>query len=405
MLFGSAHVGGGWTYVGLAAIAGIGYGWIYAATGAIGASILAHTGLNLLHLLFFSYPALPGRCRTEATTQVAARISSRRRMHVVIRRSLDVPSELLEEFRRCGTVTAYLVAVLPPALWQAPPPGRPRGRTIAAITAHIQGVRRTFARLGGARPGPSSLDRKLVTQDQASLALLQSTDILAELFESAIAAGHTRVKGMPRRVVNMLTYLMQHDAHHRGQIVMLAGDLGHRLSGDETMRIWGWKAMPPPVAAPPARARGDARSSRMAHLELMTLVVREYEPAIDFFVNVLQFDLVEDVPSLTNDGRPKRWVVVRPPGATTGLLLARADGDDQAAVVGRQFAGRVGLLPARRRLRCRLHPHGRGGRRLRHAATARAVRARRRVPRPGGEPLGPARPRVAARPTGLYCPS
>jgi catechol 2,3-dioxygenase-like lactoylglutathione lyase family enzyme len=82
----------------------------------------------------------------------------------------------------------------------------------------------------------------------------------------------------------------------------------------------------------------------MAHLQLMALVVRDYEPAIDFFVNVLQFDLVEDVPSLTNDGRPKRWVVVRPPGATTGLLLARADGDDQAAVVGRQFAGRVGLF-------------------------------------------------------------
>ena len=42
----------------------------------------------------------------------------------------------------------------------------------------------------------------------------------------------------------------------------------------------------------------------MSHLELVALVVREYQPAIDFFVNVLQFELVEDVPSLTNDGRP-----------------------------------------------------------------------------------------------------
>ena len=82
----------------------------------------------------------------------------------------------------------------------------------------------------------------------------------------------------------------------------------------------------------------------MAHFELFTLVVREYQPAIDFFVNVLQFELVEDVPSLTNDGRPKRWVVVRPPGAITGLQLARADGEPQGAVVGRQFAGRVGLF-------------------------------------------------------------
>jgi catechol 2,3-dioxygenase-like lactoylglutathione lyase family enzyme len=55
----------------------------------------------------------------------------------------------------------------------------------------------------------------------------------------------------------------------------------------------------------------------MSHLSLAALIVREYDPAIDFFVRVLRFELVEDVPSLTNDGRPKRWVVVRPPGAET----------------------------------------------------------------------------------------
>ena len=82
----------------------------------------------------------------------------------------------------------------------------------------------------------------------------------------------------------------------------------------------------------------------MLHLDLVALVVREYQPAIDFFVNVLQFELIEDAPSLTNDGRPKRWVVVRPQGAVTGILLARADGDHQAAIVGRQFAGRVGFF-------------------------------------------------------------
>jgi catechol 2,3-dioxygenase-like lactoylglutathione lyase family enzyme len=80
------------------------------------------------------------------------------------------------------------------------------------------------------------------------------------------------------------------------------------------------------------------------HLGLITVVVREYDPAISFFVEVLGFELVEDSPSMTNDGRPKRWVVVRPPGAVTGLLLARADGDDQAAVVGKQAAGRVGFF-------------------------------------------------------------
>jgi len=82
----------------------------------------------------------------------------------------------------------------------------------------------------------------------------------------------------------------------------------------------------------------------MSQLELVALIVREYKPAIDFFLNVLQFELVEDVPSLTNDGHPKRWVVVRPVGGSTGILLARADGERQESVVGDQFAGRVGLF-------------------------------------------------------------
>jgi catechol 2,3-dioxygenase-like lactoylglutathione lyase family enzyme len=82
----------------------------------------------------------------------------------------------------------------------------------------------------------------------------------------------------------------------------------------------------------------------MSQLELVALIVREYDPAIDFFVNVLQFELVEDTPSLTNDGRAKRWVVVRPRGGATGILLARADGEWQAAMTGHQFAGRVGFF-------------------------------------------------------------
>jgi catechol 2,3-dioxygenase-like lactoylglutathione lyase family enzyme len=82
----------------------------------------------------------------------------------------------------------------------------------------------------------------------------------------------------------------------------------------------------------------------MSNLELVALVVRNYDAAIHFFVDVLQFQLVEDTLSLTNDGRPKRWVVVRPRGGQTGILLARADGNRQAGIVGQQFAGRVGLF-------------------------------------------------------------
>lgn len=82
----------------------------------------------------------------------------------------------------------------------------------------------------------------------------------------------------------------------------------------------------------------------MPFVELTAIVVDDYDLAISFFVDALGFELVEDSSSVTNAGTPKRWVVVRPPGAQTGILLVRADGDEQSAVVGSQGAGRVGFF-------------------------------------------------------------
>src|SRR3954451_16847189 len=80
------------------------------------------------------------------------------------------------------------------------------------------------------------------------------------------------------------------------------------------------------------------------HLEQVALIVDDYDAAIGFFVDALGFDLVEDSPSETNDGRPKRWVVVRPPGAASALLLAQAGGERQSGAGGDQLAGRVGFF-------------------------------------------------------------
>jgi catechol 2,3-dioxygenase-like lactoylglutathione lyase family enzyme len=79
-------------------------------------------------------------------------------------------------------------------------------------------------------------------------------------------------------------------------------------------------------------------------ISLVAIIVEDYDPAIEFFVDVLGFELVEDSPAETNAGAAKRWVVVRPPAAETGILLARADGHEQAAAVGNQLAGRVGFF-------------------------------------------------------------
>ena len=80
-------------------------------------------------------------------------------------------------------------------------------------------------------------------------------------------------------------------------------------------------------------------------LEQFTIIVDDYDQAIEFFTGALGFELAEDSPALTTSGgRPKRWVVVRPPGERTGVLLAQADGPRQAAAVGNQVAGRVGFF-------------------------------------------------------------
>jgi len=80
------------------------------------------------------------------------------------------------------------------------------------------------------------------------------------------------------------------------------------------------------------------------HLDLVTLIVEDYDQAVQFYVGVLGFDLVEDSPAQTVGGRPKRWVVVRPAGAQTGFVLARADGPEQEAVLGNQAGGRVAFF-------------------------------------------------------------
>ena len=77
-------------------------------------------------------------------------------------------------------------------------------------------------------------------------------------------------------------------------------------------------------------------------ISLVTLVVRDYDEAIAFYVDVLGFDLIDDTYQPEQD---KRWVVVRPKGeAQTGMLLARATSREQEIAVGNQTGGRVGFF-------------------------------------------------------------
>ncbi|WP_417815262.1 VOC family protein [Thalassospira alkalitolerans] len=79
----------------------------------------------------------------------------------------------------------------------------------------------------------------------------------------------------------------------------------------------------------------------MPHIGLVTLVVTDYDDAIDFYVNKVGFDLIED----SDMGDGKRWVVISPKGAVeTRLLLARASSETQTSAIGNQTGGRVGFF-------------------------------------------------------------
>jgi catechol 2,3-dioxygenase-like lactoylglutathione lyase family enzyme len=92
------------------------------------------------------------------------------------------------------------------------------------------------------------------------------------------------------------------------------------------------------------RSSTERETLAVVRIDLVTIVVEDYDMAIAFFVDALGFVPAEDSPAETTDGRPKRWVVVRPPDGGSGLLLAQADGEEQRAVIGRQLAGRVGFF-------------------------------------------------------------
>ena len=127
------------------------------------------------------------------------------------------------------------------------------------------------------------------------------------------------------------------------------------------------------------------------NLDLVTLVVDEYDTAIEFFVHTLGFDLVADAPAQTENGERKRWVVVRPPGAETGILLARGADERQASVVGAPSRPPGRLLPSGRRLRRFLSPDEFGRCAIRPIPEERTLWSCCGLPRLRGEPLGPSR--------------
>ena len=151
--------------------------------------------------------------------------------------ALDIA--LLRAFDTNDRINRYLIEHLDDEAWTAEPPGG-KGRTIAAIVAHMHNVRLMW--LKATDPGserPEQLDRHTVTRREAEAALVRSHDALHDVLERALTSGG-RVKGFKPDVAGFFAYLVAHDAHHRGQVAMLARQLGRPLPQKAMFGMWEW---------------------------------------------------------------------------------------------------------------------------------------------------------------------
>jgi len=126
----------------------------------------------------------------------------------------QIPVSLLNAFNTNNRINQYLIDSLPPAAWKAKS-AEGKGRTIAAIVAHMHNVRVMWLKAAKAEEIPAQLDRASVTPAQAVRALESSRHALSVVISRALARDG-RVKGFRPDVGGFLGYLIAHDAHHRG---------------------------------------------------------------------------------------------------------------------------------------------------------------------------------------------
>lgn len=163
----------------------------------------------------------------------------------------DFGEALLESFLVNERINQMILRNLDPKTWRAKPPGR-GVRPIAAIFTHMHNVRRKWLRLSAAHLHlPAQLDRSRCTQKQARSALAESAQRCAEMLAEALAGPDGRVRHFRRdgwarpwpAGATMFAYMISHEAHHRGQICMLAHQLGFPLPAPAAYGIWGWEKL------------------------------------------------------------------------------------------------------------------------------------------------------------------
>lgn len=162
---------------------------------------------------------------------------------------------LVESYAVNERMNQIVLEHLDPAVWRAKLPGS-KGRTIAAIFAHVHNVRRKWLRLSAPHLKlPARLDNVRCTKKQVRAALAESGARCSEMLAEALSGSEL---GLQRRVeiflrdgwarpwpagAAMVAYMISHDAHHRGQVAMLAHQLGFQLPAKATSEMWAWERL------------------------------------------------------------------------------------------------------------------------------------------------------------------
>lgn len=150
----------------------------------------------------------------------------------------QLPAALLNAFEINNRINQYLIENLPPGAWDAKPPDG-KGRTIAAIAAHMHNVRVMWLKAGQSAQIPPQLEKSSVTPAEAVRGLDASCRALHAFMDRALRTDG-RIKNFKPDVAGFLGYLIAHDAHHRGQITMLARQVGHPLPQKAMFGMWEW---------------------------------------------------------------------------------------------------------------------------------------------------------------------